>query len=113
MLEEVKKRLIRTYNPIEIYVFGSYAWGYHDDESDLDLLVVIDKFTNDRQRLLVEGQKALIDLDLSKDLLVISKEEFDQYSNDPRRIYYKIRQQGKKIYARACIYKSLPRFMFV
>ena len=27
MIEEVKKRLIDTYNPLEIYLFGSYVIG--------------------------------------------------------------------------------------
>lgn len=27
VLEEVKKRLVETYNPIEIYLFGSHVWG--------------------------------------------------------------------------------------
>lgn len=27
LLEEVKNRLVETYNPIAIYLFGSYAWG--------------------------------------------------------------------------------------
>lgn len=26
-LEEVKNRLVKTYAPLEIYLFGSYAWG--------------------------------------------------------------------------------------
>ena len=41
MIEEVKNRLVSTYNPEKIYLFGSYAWGTPDEESDLDLLVVV------------------------------------------------------------------------
>lgn len=100
-IEEVKKRLISVYKPLEIYIFGSYAWGHPDEESDLDLLVVVDHFESDRYRTLVAGHEALMDVDLSKDLIVLSKEEFDKYSDDPRRIYYKIKRQGKRIYARA------------
>jgi predicted nucleotidyltransferase len=38
VIEEVKNRLIKAYNPLEIYIFGSYAWGHPDDESDLGSL---------------------------------------------------------------------------
>ena len=47
-IEEVKNRLIQTYDPLAIYIFGSYAWGHPDAESDLDLLIVIDEFDQDR-----------------------------------------------------------------
>ena len=40
-MEEVKKRLINVYDPIAIYIFGSYAWGTPTEDSDLDLLVVV------------------------------------------------------------------------
>ena len=43
VIEEVKNRLIKTYNPIAIYLFGSYAWGTPNEDSDLDLLIVVDK----------------------------------------------------------------------
>lgn len=41
-IEEVKNRLVKTYNPIAIYLFGSYAWGSPTEDSDLDLLVIIE-----------------------------------------------------------------------
>ena len=52
VLEEVKNRLVQAYNPVAIYLFGSYAWGVPTEDSDLDLLVVVDeseeKSTNDQ-----------------------------------------------------------------
>jgi predicted nucleotidyltransferase len=42
LLEEVKNRLV-TYNPIAIYLFGSYVWGKPTEDSDLDLLIVVDQ----------------------------------------------------------------------
>lgn len=99
MIEEVKKRLIKTYTPLAIYIFGSYVWGKPDEHSDLDLLVVIDKYNVDSYHTLVEGHKALADLPLAKDLLVFSKEEFDIYSKDSTRLCYQVKRKGKKIYA--------------
>lgn len=101
MIEEVKKRLVKTYNPLEIYVFGSHAWGSPDEDSDLDLLVVVEKFDKDRYHALVKGHKALIGLKLSKDILVYTKEEFDLDSHDVTALGYKIKRKGKQIYAKA------------
>ena len=101
IIEEVKKILIQTYKPIEIYLFGSYAWGHPDSDSDLDILVIIDKYSKDRHQTLVEGHKALVDVDINKDILVYSKEEFDKFSKDKTRLCYKIKNKGKRIYAKA------------
>ena len=36
VIKEVKNRLVKTYDPIAIYIFGSYAWGTPTLDSDLD-----------------------------------------------------------------------------
>ncbi len=99
-IEEVKQKLINLYNPVEIYLFGSYDWGCPDEESDLDLLIVVDTF-KDRYKAMGEGHKALIGMKLSKDILLYNKEEFAKYSKDKTTFCYKIKKKGKKIYARA------------
>jgi uncharacterized protein len=100
-IKKVKQRLIETYDPLEIYIFGSYAWGCPDEDSDLDLLVVIEKFDKDRYQTLVDGHRALMHMKLSKDLMVITKEEFEKDSKDSITLHYQIKRRGKKIYAKA------------
>jgi uncharacterized protein len=100
-IEEVKNRLIKTYNPIAIYLFGSYAWGKPDEESDLDLLIVIDAFKKDWYYDTIEGNKALSGMRIPKDLLLYDKQQFDKVSQDKTSFCYKIIKKGKRIYARA------------
>lgn len=100
-IEEVKKRLIKTYDPIAIYLFGSYAWGKPDEDSDLDLLVVIDDFKKDKYADMIEGYKALAGMGIPKDILLYTKPQFDESSKDITTFCYKIVKRGKKIYARA------------
>jgi predicted nucleotidyltransferase len=101
IIEEVKQKLIKTYNPLEIYLFGSYAWGCPDEDSDLDLLIILDHYTKDQYHTLVDGHKALIHTRVPKDLLVLSKEEFEKDAEDNTTLSYKIKRKGKKIYAKA------------
>lgn len=104
MMEEIKKRLIKTYNPVEMYIFGSYARGTADEESDLDLLIIVDQIDpKERYKAMSEGHRALFDLEdnTGHDILVLSKEEFDVASEDKSRVFYSIKRKGKKIYARA------------
>lgn len=100
-IQEITQRLIKTYNPQEIYLFGSYAWGQPDEDSDLDFLIIIDKFTKDHYHTLLDGHKALQDLPIAKDILVVSREDFEKKSTDRSQFLYKIKNKGKKIYAKA------------
>ena len=87
-IEEVKKRLVRAYDPISIYLFGSYVWGCPDDESDLDILVVLDSLTKKPWEDIVIGHKVLADLGIAKDILIIDKARFDEYSEEPPPFYF-------------------------
>lgn len=85
IIDEVKDILVKTYNPVKIYIFGSYAWGHPTEDSDLDILVVIDHYEKDHHQTLVEGHRALVDVDVSKDLLVYSKKnsiDFQKIKHD-------------------------------
>lgn len=103
LIEEIKKRLIKIYDPLEIYLFGSYAWGKPDKDSDLDLLVVVDYIQDEQQRhkSLVQGYSILYDLGFSKDILLCSKEEFEQKSKNVTTLIHTIKHEGKQIYAKA------------
>lgn len=101
MLEEVKNRLIKTYDPIAIYLFGSYVWGKPTEDSDLDLLIVIDQSDEKSFNRVRPGQRALFGLGISKDLIVYTKDEFERISNNVTTLGYKIKREGKVIYARA------------
>jgi len=101
IIEEVKKRLIQAYGPLEIYLFGSYAWGSPDEESDLDLLIVVDELNDTRHKMKVAGHRALRNVDVSKDILVYTREEFEARAHDITTLGYKIKQEGKLIYAKA------------
>jgi predicted nucleotidyltransferase len=103
-IDTVRDTLVKEFNPLEIYLFGSYAWGHPTDESDLDLLVVVDQSYDNANwhNVLVNGYRALSGIRVSKDLLVCTKDEFEQGADDDvSRLNYKIKQQGRKLYARA------------
>ena len=74
IIEEVKKRLIEAYNPVAIYLFGSYAWGSPTEESDLDLLIVVDESDEKSYKRPIVGYRALRGLDISKDLIIKTKD---------------------------------------
>ncbi len=101
IINEIKNRLVETYNPIAIYVFGSYAWGTPTEDSDLDLLIVVEKSNQKTFQRPLQGQRALFGLGVSKDLIIYTKEEFEKYSNDITSLCYKIKKDGELLYVKS------------
>lgn len=100
IIQEMVNRLVAVYNPQAIYLFGSYAWGHPDEDSDLDFLIIVDKI-EDRYQALRAGHRALINLAVPKDLIVVTNDEFATRSQNKSQFFYKIKNQGKQVYARS------------
>jgi predicted nucleotidyltransferase len=100
-IEEVKKRLVRAYNPLAVYLFGSYAWGKPTDDSDLDLLIVVAKSDKKLHERSFIASDVLIDFVLAKDIIVYTKDEFEKKSKDITSLAYKIKKEGKELYSYA------------
>lgn len=100
VINEVKNRLVQVYNPLEIYLFGSYAWGTPHEDSDLDLLIVVEDSDEKRHKRGKPGFEALWGLCISKDLLVYTKSELDKQASDTTSFVSKILKDGKVLYVR-------------
>lgn len=101
VIDEVKNRLVKAYDPLAIYLFGSYAWGTPTKDSDLDLLIIVEKSDEKSYRRPIPGQQVLFGLGISKDLIIYTKEEFDRYSTDVTTLCHKIEKDGRIIYAKS------------
>jgi uncharacterized protein len=101
IIEEVKRRLVEVYNPSKIYLFGSYAWGKPHEDSDLDILIVVDESQERPIKRSFNGYKALWGLGIAKDIMVYTNEEFEASAQKKASLPYKVKNQGKVIYARA------------
>ncbi len=51
LLEEIVRRLVDGLSPEKIILFGSHAYGYPDENSDIDLLVIISQSGEPRPRV--------------------------------------------------------------
>ncbi len=100
-IEEMKNKLVEVYDPLEIYLFGSYAWGNPTEDSDLDFFIVVDKAEKNRHKMLVDGHRALWNFDVAKDIIVYTKDEFTDRVNDLTTLVYKIKREGRVVYAKA------------
>lgn len=101
IIEKVKNRLVKAYNPESIYLFGSYAWGTPTEDSDLDLLIVVDESDEKSFKRPLAAYDALFGMNIAKDIIVYTKQEFDTISKNKTTLGFKIKKDGKLIYARA------------
>ena len=95
----IVERLVEAVSPEKIYLFGSYARGDYNAESDYDFYVIVQ---NDRTDILGITQKAYIGLlNMERkpvDIIVNTSERFEEKSNF-QSIENTIKQEGILLYA--------------
>jgi predicted nucleotidyltransferase len=77
-----------------VILFGSYARGNPDPDSDLDFLVVEPEVTS-RRRESVRLRDVLRPLRVPADVLVVSAETFEQWADTPGTVLYEAAQEGR------------------
>lgn len=100
IIQEATQRLVKAYDPLEIYIWGAYAWGTPNEDDDLNLLLVIESSS---KKVYERGDKAfdsLLGLKIPTNVVVFTKQEFDKFSQDTTSSTYEIKNRGKMIYAR-------------
>ena len=97
-IEEAVKRLADTYQPITIYLFGSYAWGEPNEDSDLDFMVVVPENVEPTFETRRKGNRALAGIGFSVDFLFNTPTSFNIQAEHPSSLEYKIKNEGKIVY---------------
>ena len=92
--------LRRAARPLRIILFGSYARGRPTDHSDVDFLVVEDDVP-DVAGEMVRLRRLLSPMRIPVDVLVVSREQFDEWSDTPGNVLHEAAAEGKVIYEAA------------
>lgn len=83
----------------KIYLFGSFAYGTPNDESDLDLCIVINEKNVRKRDLIKTIRKAISKVaTMPVDILVYYKDEFDERAVLESTLEYKIAHEGVSVY---------------
>jgi len=101
-IESIKPTIIKQlkpFNPLKIILFGSYAYGKPNEDSDLDILVIEKNITSKIQEKL-KIRKALKEIKISKDILVEDEDYFLSHSDENwiNTALHDARYKGKIIY---------------
>ena len=100
LIREMVNRIVRRFAPEKIILFGSYATGKAGPDSDVDLLVVM-PFIGPKRSKRLEVRMAVHDIVASKDIIVVTPEEFACRKNIVGTIEYPASREGKVLYAHA------------
>ena len=96
IIQELANKIKRKANPSQLYLFGSYAYGTPQSDSDVDFLVVKPEVNNKWDELL-EIKKDIISKDFSVDIVLVSEKEFEEKRNQGWRLFRDIVEKGKKL----------------
>lgn len=102
-LKEITSKIVCAVSPQKIVLFGSYARGEENTESDLDLLIIQDKpFVPEDSRLKEMGMlwRLLADTKIPKDILIYTPDEVARWKSSLNHIIPTALREGIVLYER-------------
>jgi HEPN domain-containing protein/predicted nucleotidyltransferase len=106
LLREVTRRVVETFQPEQIILFGSFAYGKPRSHSDVDLLVVTNRLRNksvfERDRRVAEVARSSVGMDgfFPLDVIVRSPAELKYRLKIGDPFFREVMLKGKVLYAR-------------
>lgn len=100
ILHDMTDRLVAEFDPEQIFLFGSHAWGVPTENSDVDMYVIVPESS---ERPLQRAQRAIACLggmNISKDVLVRTRTEAEKYRNVYASLESQIFEKGRVLYER-------------
>ena len=98
-IQTLTQKIVNFAKPEKIILFGSYAWGNPNSDSDADILVV-QKSTEPRREREIKLRTCLRSLGIPFDLFVYTPEELKQSVDQHKNLFLKdILNNGIILYA--------------
>lgn len=98
-INDIVARIAMNFNPDKIILFGSYANGTFNNDSDLDLLIIKDTDLP-RHRRCFDIQKMLIGSMIPMDIFVYTNNEFENEKNEKYSFLNSVIKTSKILYER-------------
>ena len=100
LLNEMTSRLVQAFQPEEIILFGSHAWGTPTEGSDIDLYVIVNE-SNERPLQRARRARACVEgLKVAKDILVRTRAEAKKYRHVHASLECQVFEKGRVLYER-------------
>ena len=100
LIEEIVRRLAEGLQAEQIMLFGSYAYGQPTEGSDLDLMIIVSESNEPSHRRAQKAYKCVGAVGIPKDLLVLTREEFERQARVVTSLARRVKESGKVLYER-------------
>ncbi len=81
-IEQIKEKLVRQLSPEKIYLFGSFAEGTADDDSDVDIYIIVKDDTSNLVDLTAEAYKSIRNVrSRAVDIIIGTESRFESRKN--------------------------------
>lgn len=97
-IHEITRKLVEEFNPEQIILFGSHAWGTPHADSDVDLLVIVSNSTERIAKRAQRAYRALRGLDVPTDILVKTREEVEMLQPAKASLERQVLEHGQVLY---------------
>lgn len=97
-IQEITRRLVAEFAPEQIILFGSHAWGHPDQNSDLDLLVVVSESDQPAPRRAARAYRCLREVPVPLDILVKTRQEVERTRHVPASLIHNVLEGGQVLY---------------
>lgn len=98
LLETIVQRLVECFKPEQIILFGSYAYGTPNEDSDVDLLVIVSESGEPRYRRTRDAYRALRGIAIAKDVIVMTRQEVNGKVSVPSSFVHQAMHEGVVLY---------------
>lgn len=94
----IREKIYSEINPKQVILFGSYAYGTATKDSDIDLMIVEQNIVGSKVKEAVRIKRILNEVDMSKDILVVSEEEFEFYKTEAGSVIRDAYERGEVLW---------------
>lgn len=98
IIRETVDRIVAEFRPRYVYLFGSHAWGNPTPDSDIDLMVVVDRMPESPAQMTQRAYRALRGRSYPTDILFRSTEYFNQQAAVTGTLEYEVARRGERLH---------------
>ena len=98
LLYRATQQLVAEFQPEQVWLFGSHAWGTPTEDSDVDFMVIVSRSDEPPIRRAQRAHRCLRGLRMPKDVLVETRQEVDRVKELKASLENAVLNRGRRLY---------------